>query len=142
MHCSFRIPTRPIIISFAIALTAFALPASAMDGRTAVEICINATASGENCVWAVNDKGEVDICSKSGCVYCPSATGECKEAAARDRPTRTLPLGARVSTPVGTIKVTPSILKGSILQSTCPQGELPCPGHGCLSTNTKCDPVM
>jgi hypothetical protein len=53
----------------------------------------------------VNDKGEIDICNKSGCVYCPSATGDCAVAAkGRPHPTRTLPVGATVKTSVLMLK--------------------------------------
>ena len=33
--------------------------ASATDGRTAVGMCIDSTASGARCAWSVNDKGEI-----------------------------------------------------------------------------------
>ncbi len=128
------------LVAFAAALVA---PAFAIDGRTAVEACINSTAQGDHCAWAVNDKGEVDLCNKSGCVYCASATAECTAAAkGRPRPNRSLPLGARVKTPVGAIEVTPSIVKGSILRALCPDGLRPCPGHGCIAKDDKCDPVQ
>ena len=51
-----------------------ASPAQVTDGRTAIGICIDSTASGARCEWSVNDKGEIDICNKNGCVYCSSAT--------------------------------------------------------------------
>ena len=58
--------------------------ASAIDGRTAVGMCID---SKIRCAWSVNDQGEIDICNKNGCVYCPSATGQCTIASsARPRP--------------------------------------------------------
>ena len=43
-------------------------PAFAIDGRTAVGLCIDSNASGKRCAWAVNDKGEIDICTAHGCV--------------------------------------------------------------------------
>lgn len=78
--------------------------AQAIDGRTAVGMCIDSTASGARCVWAVNDKGEVDICNKNGCVTCPSATEECTMASTRPRPTKPFP-GAIVSTQLGWFEV-------------------------------------
>lgn len=81
-------------------------PAFATDGRTAVGMCIDSTASGARCAWSVNDQGEIDICNKNGCVYCPSATDECTVVSkTRPRPTRGLPPGARVETPLGTFEV-------------------------------------
>ena len=60
-------------------------PALAIDGRNAVGLCIDRTANGARCAWSVNDKGEVDVCNSSGCVYCPSATSECTAAKGRTR---------------------------------------------------------
>ena len=74
--------------------------AHATDGRTAVGMCIDSTASGARCEWSVNDKGEIDICNKNGCVTCPSATDECTVARTRPRPSDSLP-GAIVSTALG-----------------------------------------
>jgi hypothetical protein len=82
--------------------------ASATDGRTAVGMCIDSTASGARCAWSVNDKGEIDICNKNGCVTCPSATSQCTVASrGRPRPGLTLPVGAIVMTSVGMFSVTP-----------------------------------
>jgi hypothetical protein len=82
--------------------------ASATDGRTAVGMCIDSTASGARCAWSVNDKGEIDICNKNGCVTCPSATSQCTVASrGRPRPGLTLPVGAVVMTSVGMFSVTP-----------------------------------
>jgi len=74
----------------------------AIDGRNAVGMCIDA---GPKCAWSVNDKGEVDICTASGCVYCPSATSEC-ELARTARPKPTKPAGGViVSTRIGWYEV-------------------------------------
>ena len=82
--------------------------ASATDGRTAVGMCIDSTASGARCAWSVNDKGEIDICNKNGCVTCPSATSQCTVASrTRPRPGLSLPPGAVVMTSVGMFNVTP-----------------------------------
>lgn len=78
--------------------------AYAIDGRTAVGMCIDSTAGGARCAWSVNDKGEVDICNKNGCVTCPSATGECTVARSRPKPGSTFP-GAIVSTRLGWYEV-------------------------------------
>jgi len=77
-------------------------PVSATKGREAVGMCIDSTASGSRCAWNVNDKGEIDICNKNGCVYCPSATGDCKVVSrSRPRPRMSLPVGAKVETVLG-----------------------------------------
>jgi len=126
----------------AILIVTAATPALAIDGRTAVGVCIDSTASGARCEWSVNDKGEIDICNKSGCVYCPSATGECSVAArGRPRPTRTLPVGATVKTPLLDVEITGKPFSGPILGFRCAQGFLSCPGHGCVPANEKCDIV-
>jgi hypothetical protein len=78
----------------------------AVDGRTAVGMCIESTASGARCVWSVNEEGEIDICNKNGCVTCESATAECEMA--RKNPSgkqSVLPEGTEVKTSVGTFKV-------------------------------------
>jgi hypothetical protein len=108
-------------LTFAAILVAFvcvmSAPSSATDGRTAVGMCIDSTASGARCAWSVNDKGEIDICNKNGCVYCPSAEGQCSVASrSRPRPTRGLPVGTKISTSVGTFEVTPRVVKGSFLK--------------------------
>jgi hypothetical protein len=129
---------RPAAFIFAALLVAtLATPALAMDGRTAVAICIDSTANGAHCAWSVNDKGEVDICNKSGCVYCPSATGECTAAKSRARPTRTLPVGATVKTPLGSVEVTASPFKGSILGARCLEGLRLCKNR-CISRDQPC----
>lgn len=95
----------PRICALALACSVFANPAWATDGRTAVGMCIDSTASGARCVWSVNDKGEIDICNKNGCVTCPSATEECTVASrGRPRPSTPLPEGVEVSTPLGDFK--------------------------------------
>jgi hypothetical protein len=93
------------LFALAFACLFFANPAWAIDGRTAVGMCIDSTASGARCSWAVNDKGEIDICNKNGCVTCPSATEECTVAMKRPRPSTSLPEGVVVSTQLGDFKV-------------------------------------
>jgi hypothetical protein len=86
-----------------VAMMMLSTSASAVDGRTAVGNCIDSTG---RCAWAVNDKGEIDVCSDGGCVTCPSATSECKTArTGRTRPTRPLPVGTRVVTALGSFTV-------------------------------------
>jgi len=102
----------------AVVVLSLSTPSSATDGRTAVGMCIDSTASGARCAWSVNDKGEIDICNKNGCVYCPSADGQCTVAAkTRPRPTRGLPVGTKINTSVGTFEVTPRVVKGSFLKA-------------------------
>lgn len=79
-------------------------PAQATDGRTAVGMCIDSTASGARCSWSVNDKGEIDICNKNGCVTCPSATDQCTVARTRPRPSDILP-GTVIGTSIGWFEV-------------------------------------
>jgi hypothetical protein len=86
----------------AFACLFFANSASAIDGRTAVGMCID---SKIRCAWSVNSGGEIDICTQHGCVYCPSATEECTMAKKRPRPSRYLPDGAVVSTVLGDFTV-------------------------------------
>jgi len=95
--------------------------ASATDGRTAVGMCIDSTATGARCVWNVNEKGEIDICNKNGCVTYASATAPCKVAArGRPRPRLTLPVGAFVMTSVGMFNVTPrSFSHPCVLANRC-----------------------
>jgi hypothetical protein len=109
-----------------------------IDGRTAVGVCVDSNASGARCAWSVNDKGEIDICNKSGCVYCPSATGECTAAKGRPKPARTLPVGATVKTPVVSVQITGKPHTGSILSFSCPQGMHSCPGAGCRPSTETC----
>jgi hypothetical protein len=104
---NFRRPLNPTTISLATMTAAIAIalssPALAVDGRTAVGQCIDKTATGARCAWNVNDKGEIDICDKSGCQFCASATSECTPAriSVHHRPTNGLPAGTQVMTPVG-----------------------------------------
>jgi len=93
-----------------------ALPqnAFATKGREAVGMCIDSTASGNRCAWSVNDKGEIDICNKNGCVYCPGADQDCKVTKSRPKPTRGLPVGTKVTTAVGSFTVTPRVYTGSL----------------------------
>jgi hypothetical protein len=76
--------TRPAAMTFATIVAVvgvtLATPASATNGRTAVRMCIDSTASGARCGWAVSDDGSIDICNKNGCITCPSADGECTHA--------------------------------------------------------------
>ncbi|HEX5213485.1 MAG TPA: hypothetical protein VFW22_17300 [Pseudolabrys sp.] len=130
--------------TLAIATFALPRPAHAIDGRTAVGACIDSTASGARCSWSVNDKGEIDICDKSGCTYCKSADSECVAAARKGRPhpTTGLPPGTTITTAVGTFKVSPNHSKGPILQLRCPQGFRICAGHsGCISNHDDCTPI-
>jgi hypothetical protein len=91
-------------------------PVLATDGRTAVGMCIDSTAAGARCAWSVNDKGEIDICNKNGCVYCPSATGQCSVASkGRPRPSKGLPEGTKVTTAVGSFEVRPHAITGPLL---------------------------
>ena len=78
--------------------------ARAIDGRNAVGMCIDSNDNGNVCAWSVNDKGEVDICTHSGCVYCPSATEECTPARERPRPMHGL-AGTIVATQFGWFEV-------------------------------------
>jgi hypothetical protein len=101
-----------IVIGLSLPTRAFAI-----DGRNAVGVCIDSTASGAHCAWSVNDKGEIDICNKHGCVYCESATSECVVAKKRPRPTRALPPGAKVETALGSFDVTQRGYTGPILKA-------------------------
>jgi hypothetical protein len=98
----FRMTLLAIVAAFACTL---ATQASATNGRTAVGMCIDSTAKGARCAWSVNDKGEIDICNKNGCVTCPSATSQCSVTKQGPRPTRGLPVGTKVITAVGTFTV-------------------------------------
>lgn len=121
-----------------ILISAAAAPALATDGRTAVALCIDSSASGARCAWSVNDKGEIDICNKNGCVYCPSATAQCSVARSRPRPSRPLPVGTTVNTPIGSIEITKDPFTGSILRGRqCPDNLHPCLNR-CLSRNEEC----
>lgn len=96
-----------VLCAVLLLLAGLAMPgdARATDGRTAVGMCIDGTAKGLRCEWSVNDKGEIDICNKNGCVTCPSATGQCTVVSrTRPRPTKPFP-GTIVSTPVGWFEV-------------------------------------
>jgi hypothetical protein len=89
-----QMKSRAAAMAFAVAVTAATLstPAWAVDGRTAVGQCIDSTASGARCGWAVSKDGSIDVCNKSGCVTCPSATAECTSA--RKAPKKRLTYGA------------------------------------------------
>lgn len=100
----------------AFACLFFANSASAIDGRTAVGMCID---SKIRCAWSVNDKGEIDICNKNGCVYCPSATEECTVAKKRPRPSTNLPDGVVVSTLLGDFKVKRSNRIDELIKPKC-----------------------
>jgi hypothetical protein len=139
-YSAFQMTVRLAVMTFvAILIGAAATPASAIDGRTAVGVCIDSTAGGARCAWSVNDKGEIDICNQSGCVYCKSGTDECTTTArGRAKPTRTLPVGATVKTPVLSIQITGKPFTGSILRFSCPQGLHSCPGAGCRPSTETC----
>ena len=80
-------------------------------------MCIDSTAGGARCAWDVNSKGEINICNKSGCVFCPSADGECSVAnVVHHPPTHTLPSGTTVQTKLGTFKVKPRPITGPLLK--------------------------
>jgi len=143
-YSTFRMTVCLAVTTFAaIPIVTAATPAFAIDGRTAVGVCIDSTASGARCEWSVNDKGEIDICNKSGCVYCPSGTAECTAAAkGRPRPTRTLPVGAVVGTSVLNVKISKQRpFSGSILKFACPAGTFICAGHGCAQDGDDCHSV-
>jgi hypothetical protein len=90
----------------AVLAVAMPMPVMAIDGKAAVGICIDISASGRRCEWSLGDKGEIDICYRNGCVFCPAATGQCTAAGkTRPRPARRLPIGTKVITPVGTFEV-------------------------------------
>ncbi len=143
LNSAFRMTIRLAVLTLAAMLiVTAATPALAVDGRTAVGICIDSTASGARCEWSVNDKGEIDICNKSGCVYCPSATADCTTAArGRPRPVRTLPVGTIVRTPVLNVEISKKPISGPILGARCREGFFICPGHGCLASGQDCHPV-
>jgi len=130
---------RNAFMTFAAIVAAIVITPSsaalAIDGRTAVGVCIDSTASGARCAWSVNDKGEIDICNKNGCVTCPSATSQCTVARGRPRPSRALPVDASITTSVGSFKVTPRTFN---LSSSCPRGQIKCPLMGCVPAG-ECD---
>jgi hypothetical protein len=145
LYSTFRMTGCFALTTFAaVLMVAAATPAFAINGRNAVGACIDSTAGGARCAWSVNGKGEIDICNKSGCVYCASADAQCKPAArGRPRPTRTLPVGAIVKTPVLNVQVSKQKpFTGRILQFRCMEGFRMCPGHGCISNHDHCDPVQ
>jgi hypothetical protein len=124
------------VAAIVVAIVSAPITASAIDGRTAVGICIDSTASGARCAWSVNDKGEIDICNQSGCVTCPSATEQCSVASrGRPRPGTVLPIGATVTTAVGEFKVSPRKFN---FKAFCPRGQIRCPLLGCVPTGD-CD---
>lgn len=106
-----RIVTGGLILA---AILMFPQTTFATKGREAVGMCIDSTASGARCAWSVNDKGEIDICNKNGCVHCPGADKDCKVTRTRPKPTRSIPVGATVTTAVGTFTVTPRVYTGSL----------------------------
>jgi hypothetical protein len=106
-----RILTGGLILA---AILMFPQTTFATKGREAVGMCIDSTASGARCAWSVNDKGEIDICNKNGCVTCPGADKDCKVTRTRPKPTRSIPVGASVTTALGTFTVTPRVYTGSL----------------------------
>jgi len=124
-----------------VTISALSTPAWAIDGAAAVALCIDSTASGAQCVWSANDKGEINVCNKSGCVYCPSANDECTAAKTRSRPARTLPVGTTVKTTLGSVvmstEVSKDSFKGSLLSASCPDNLRRCKNR-CIPSNEKC----
>ncbi len=122
-----RVPLRLLVLGFVtvvLAILVTSTAAFATDGRTAVGMCIDSTASGARCGWSVNDKGEIDICNKSGCVYCASAESQCVIAAvSRPRPKFGLPAGTTLTTKMGTFTVTPREFSGSLLKAPATQNK-------------------
>jgi hypothetical protein len=143
LYSAFRMTGCLAVTTVAAILMIGATPAFAIDGRNAVGVCIDSTASGARCAWNVNEKGEIDICNKSGCVYCASATAECAPARGRPRPTRGLPVGTIIRTPVLNVEISKQKpFSGRFLQFRCAEDEKTCPGHGCISKHAACTPVM
>lgn len=143
-HFTYYAALRLLIVAMSGMLVSIAAPSAwAIDGRTAVGICIDSTAGGARCAWSVNDKGEIDICNRSGCVYCPSATSECSVARGRPRPARTLPAGATVKATLGgkdlSIAVSKEPFTGPILRRRCPEGLHVCLNR-CIGRNEVCAP--
>lgn len=135
-----RFIIRTTVFAAATLVVALASPASAIDGRTAVGVCIDKTASGARCAWSVNDKGEIDICDSSGCYYCADAKAECTAAAkGRPKPKRALPVDTTFSTPLGKGRVAKTPFSGPLLRARCPDGLRPCPLHGCIPERDVCD---
>ncbi len=93
-----------LALAAALLLMTVALPASAINGRDAVGMCIDSTANGSRCAWSVNGDGEIDICNANGCVHCESATAECTMARTAP-PKRPFPVGTQIHTPLGVFKV-------------------------------------
>jgi hypothetical protein len=59
IHSAFRATVHLAVLTFAgMLFVTAATSALAIDGRTAVGVCIDSTASGARCEWSVNDKGE------------------------------------------------------------------------------------
>lgn len=113
-----RLGARGVAAAFFFATAGASLmvasPAAATDGRTAVGMCIDSTASGARCGWAVGSDGSIDICNKNGCITCPSAEGECAVADVTHPPPRGLPVGAKVTTALGAFTVRAVTKKTSI----------------------------
>lgn len=86
--------SRPVALRFAtlVVATTLSTAAWATTGREAVGMCIDSTASGARCGWAVSKDGSIDVCNKNGCVTCPSATAEC--TVANKRPKKALKYSA------------------------------------------------
>jgi hypothetical protein len=84
---TFQTASRAITLRFAavVVATTLSTAAWATTGRDAVGMCIDSTASGARCGWAVSKDGSIDICNKNGCVTCPSATAECTPAKKRPK---------------------------------------------------------
>jgi hypothetical protein len=104
----FRLTGFTFVVLVVSTIFVFSIPSFATKGRDAVGMCIDSTASGARCVWSVNDKGEIDICNKYGCITCPSADSDCKIVSSsrpRPHPKGVLPVGTKVETSLGSFEV-------------------------------------
>lgn len=122
-----RIVSRLLAVVWALVAMVLLLPdaAWATKGREAVGMCIDSTASGARCVWNVNDKGEIDICNKNGCVTCPGADKDCVMArTSRPKPHRALPEGVELNTPLGSFKVNKESCIDDVIQPKSRKGAL------------------
>jgi hypothetical protein len=109
-----------VILAAIIMLIAVTAPAPvfAINGRDAVNTCIDITASGARCGWAVDKQtGGIDVCNKSGCVHCDSASAECTLARKTHPPQRSLPVGTTITTEMGSFKVSAKVHNGPLLKA-------------------------